>query len=163
MPKLTLVEPPPGKREPVVTGVNHTLMSDHKQPAPGPHDGSRNRSESRDTTVLAGADLGLAVAREVMGWHSDHEQYTDCWVTADGRLTGYYYGRPFSPYRDRNALAEVWKRVEALGLRARYVEALESLLAATQDPDQPIGTWSLHTCNPELACRAALLAVRQER
>jgi hypothetical protein len=114
----------------------------------------------REVVRLSGAELGLAVAREVMHWRSDHEQYTDCWVDADGKLTGYYYGHPFSPYRDRNALAEVWKRIDVLGLRARYLECLDALLRAAHGDDFVGDGWALHTCGTELACRAALLAVR---
>lgn len=110
-------------------------------------------------TQLTRNELGLRVAIEVMNWHSDHEQFADCWVDADGKLTGYYYGRPFSPYRDRNALVEVWKRLEALKLQDVYVRSLGLLLEA-QAGAEANPAWALHTCDPEIACRAALLAVR---
>ena len=132
-------------------------------PAPaGPQmqDLPQNADTIREVAHLTGAELGLAVAQEVMQWRSDHEQHIDCWVDAEGKLTGYYYGHPFSPYRDRNALAEVWKRIDALGLRARYLECIGVLLRAEPGDDHPVDTWALHTCGTELACRAALLAVR---
>jgi hypothetical protein len=123
-------------------------------------DPQQNAAAIREVALLAGAELGLAVAREVMQWRSDHEQYPDCWVDAEGKLTGYYYGHPFSPYRDRNALAEVWKRIDALGLRARYLEFLTMLLRAEHGDDLAVDAWTLHTCGTESACRAAVLAVR---
>jgi hypothetical protein len=123
-------------------------------------DPQQNAAVIREVARLAGPELGLAVAREVMQWRSDHEQYTDCWVNAEGKLTGYYYGHPFSPYRDRNALAEVWKRLDALGLRARYLECIAMLVRAEHGDDLSVDAWTLHTCSTELACRAALFAVR---
>lgn len=123
-------------------------------------DPPQNAAAIGEVARLTGAELGMAVAHEVMQWRSDHEQHTDCWVDADGKLTGYYYGRPFSPYRDRNALAEVWKRIDALGLRARYLECIDVLLRAQNGDDLSVDPWTLHTCGTELACRAALLAVR---
>jgi hypothetical protein len=127
-------------------------------PMPDPQ---QNAAAIREVAHLAGAELGLAVAREVMHWRSDHEQFADCWVDENGKLTGYYYGHPFSPYRDRNALAEVWKRIDALGLRDRYLQWLDWLLHADHGDDAKVGSWTLHTCGTELACRAALLAVRE--
>jgi hypothetical protein len=109
---------------------------------------------------LTRADLGMRVAAEVMHWRSDHEQFADCWVDADGKLTGYYYGRPFSPYRDRNALVEVWKRIDALKLQDTYLKCLVALLGTSAEAGDINPAWALHTCDPELACRAALLAVR---
>ncbi len=95
-----------------------------------------------------------------MQWRSDHEQFPDSWVDAEGKLTGYYYGHPFSPYRDRNALAEVWKRIDALGLRARYLEFLGVLQRAEHGDDLAADPWMLLTCGTEVACRATVLAVR---
>jgi len=95
-----------------------------------------------------------------MCWRSDHEQYADCWVDENDKLTGYYYGRPFSPYRDRNALAEVWKRIDALKLRPQYLHYLELLLRLESGDDGAAYAWALHICSPELASRAAVLAVR---
>jgi hypothetical protein len=139
------------------------VMQDATPNAAPEGEAGRESSARSPVEALSGSELGMAVAREVMRWHSDHEQFTDCWVTEEGKLTGYYYGRPFSPYRDRNALAEVWKRLDALGLRARYMECLESVLGAATLEDRPVDAWSLHTCNPEIACRAAVLAVRTSR
>ena len=81
----------------------------------------------------------------------------------NGKLTGYYYGHPFSPYRDRNALVEVWKRIDALGLRARYIQILEQSLRMTAGGDQQVDFWSVHTVSPDIACRAAILAVRTSK
>lgn len=126
---------------------------DNRQPIPDP-------AAVKAVERLAGSELGMAVAHEVMGWRSDHEQFADCWVDADNKLTGYYYGRPFSPYRDRNALTEVWKRIDALQLRSRYLECIGLLVPSANDNGHPADAWVLHTCEPEVACRAALLAVR---
>jgi len=103
------------------------------------------------------------VATEVMGWRLDHDAYTDSWIDADGKLTGYYYGRPFSPYRDRNALKEVLDRIESLGLCDAYLEELRGLLDADADVLENTVMWALHTCPPDLACLAAIRAVRRSR
>jgi len=131
-----------------------------------PDSAAENRRDQPDAAAiesvqdLSGADLGMAVAREVMQWRSDHEQFADCWVDANDQLTGYYYGHPFSPYRDRNALAEVWKRIDELKLRRQYLECLSLLLQVESGSNQPADAWTLHVCRPEPASRAAVLAVR---
>lgn len=130
-------------------------MQDQPQNVPAEKRALPDVAAIRDVERLSGAELGMAVARELMQWHSDHEQYTDCWVDSAGKLTGYYYGHPFSPYRDRNALGEVWKRIDALGLREHYLACIGALHG-----ERALDAWTLHTCAPELACRAALLAVR---
>jgi hypothetical protein len=147
---LTIVPAPAGRAARIFPAPAGFEMSDSHLSA----------AALRDVAHLSGAELGMAVAHEVMQWRSDHEQHPDCWVSSDGVLTGYYYGHPFSPYRDRNALAEVWKRIDALGLRARYVECLRSVLSTAPGLDAAADEWALHTCSPELACRAAVLAVR---
>jgi hypothetical protein len=148
---------------PLVRAFPHacgTPMSD-QLPSPAARSGDEPEPAAIQAVLaLAGAELGLAVAREVMRWRSDHEQYTDCWVDAEGKLTGYYYGHPFSPYRDRNALAEVWKRLDGLGLRERYLACIGLLLQFLHGETRRLDAWTLHTCDTELACRAALLAVR---
>ncbi len=136
------------------------IMMDPEKPAAEQRQNEAETSGNQDVLILSGPELGMAVAREVMHWRSDHEQFADCWVDDRDRLTGYYYGRPFSPYRDRNALAEVWKRIDELGLRSRYLACLDSVLGAALAEGRAVDAWSLHTCHPEVACRAALLAVR---
>lgn len=106
-----------------------------------------------------GRELGLKVAQKVMGWRLVSDSMTQTWVDEEGELTGYYNGRPFSPYRDRNALVEVWLRVKALGLETIYADQLVRLLSeGSVGPE--VDSWAVHTCSPESACRAALLAVQ---
>lgn len=143
-----------------VAHAGHAVRMFPTAGGPEMQDPQHSANAIREVARLSGAELGMAVAREVMQWRSDHEQHPDCWVDAAAKLTGYYYGHPFSPYRDRNALAEVWKQIDALGLRARYLECIGVLIHAEQGDDHPVDGWALHTCGTELACRAALLAVR---
>lgn len=110
---------------------------------------------------LSGTDLGMCVAREVMGWRLDCDQITDSWVDENDKLTGYYYGRPFSPYRDRNALREVLRRIEQLGMRDEFLERLTRMMAIDSSERTGVAAWALLTCPPELACRAAILTVRK--
>jgi len=160
--KIVMVPGPAGRASRGFPTAGGSSMQDpDNQTADG--SGPPDAAALRAVEQLAGAELGMAVAREVMQWRSDHEQFADCWVDADNKLTGYYYGHPFSPYRDRNALAEVWKRIDALGLRARYVRCLTALQPPQPDDGGVSEAWALHTCCPELACRAALLAVRLSR
>lgn len=107
---------------------------------------------------LKDQELGLKVAQDVMGWRLVSDSMTQTWVDEDGELTGYYNGRPFSPYRDRNALVEVWLRIKSLGLQTIYTGQLVRLLS--EGPVGPeVDSWTVHTCSPETDCRAALLAV----
>ena len=108
---------------------------------------------------ISGHDLGLAVASEVMAWRLAPGGFGEVWVDADGELTGYYNGRPFSPYPDRNALSAVWDRIARLNLTAVYLRFLSRLIEDRQD-DGLADPWAMHCCDPDLACRAALLAVR---
>ena len=104
---------------------------------------------------LEGNQLGLEVARLVMGWRLVSGHHADTWVDSEGALTGYYDGRPFSPYRDRNALVVVWDRIAALGLQPVYARFLSLLVSdGSTDP------WVIQTCDPGQSCRAAILAVR---
>ena len=104
---------------------------------------------------LEGNQLGLEVARVVMGWRLVSGHHADTWVDSEGALTGYYDGRPFSPYRDRNALVVVWERIAALGLQSVYARFLSLLVSdGSTDP------WVIQTCGPGESCRAAILAVR---
>lgn len=106
-----------------------------------------------------GRELGLKVAQKVMGWRLVSDSMTQTWVDEEGELTGYYNGRPFSPYRDRNALVEVWLRIKTLGLETIYADQLVRLLSeGSVGPE--VDSWAVHTCSPESACRAALLAVQ---
>lgn len=161
--KVVVVAGPTGRASRMFPNAPGPLMEDLDKVAANERFEPPDAAAIREVEKLSGAELGMAVAREVMRWRSDHEQFADCWVDTDGKLTGYYYGRPFSPYRDRNALAEVWKRLEALHLRTRYMRCVELLLQAPSGDHHVIDAWALHTCGPEVACRAALLAVRMAR
>lgn len=108
---------------------------------------------------ITGRELGLKVAHEVMGWHLVSDSMTQTWVDEEGELTGYYNGRPFSPYRDRNALVEVWLRIKSLGLETVYTDQVVRLLSESSMGPYA-DSWTMHTCSPETACRAALLAVQ---
>ena len=121
--------------------------------------GGEDREAIATIGGLTGHELGLAVASEVMGWRLVPGGFGEIWIDAEGNLTGYYNGRPFSPYRDRNALASVWERVASLGLTAAYIRFLSILIDDQQD-ERGADPWTMHCCDPDLACRAALLAVR---
>jgi len=128
------------------------------EPAPPVKDGAALAVV--EVEELKGRELGLKVAREVMGWRLVSDAMMEAWVDGEGELTGYYNGHPFSPYRDRNALEEVWHQVEHLGLQTVYSMHLSGLLSSGNEEGIEVDRWMLHTCRPETACRAALLAVR---
>jgi hypothetical protein len=109
---------------------------------------------------LTGAELAVCVATEIMDWRLENDGSAGSWHTAQGEPAGYYYGRPFRPHRDRNALALVWERIEQLQLREAYMEQLLELISLLDSPTEQNGLWSFHVVDPRLASCAALLAVR---
>lgn len=142
-----------GNRSFPAVGRTSVVLTDVTERSPG-------TSEAvLEVLSLKGRELGLKVAQDVMRWRLVSDSMTQTWVDEEGALTGYYNGRPFSPYRDRNALVEVWLRIKSLGLQTIYTGQLVRLLSeGTVGPEAD--SWAVHTCSPETACRAALLAVQ---
>lgn len=113
-----------------------------------------------ETLRLTGPELAVCIATEVMDWRLMQDGNTGSWMTAQDEPAGYYYGHPFRPYRDRNILMDVLKRIDELALRDRYMEQLMDLLSSPATEAGRCDLWSLHTVDPHVASCAALLAVR---
>ena len=107
---------------------------------------------------LTGAELSAAVAREVMGWkyvppviHEpafEHRNIGERWETPVGNLRAV----DWRPYDDRNDTHRLLARCEAIGIGYEVWTRLPE--ECHRDG------WLLLTIDPQIICRAALLAVR---
>lgn len=125
-----------------------------------PTEDAFREGQTEDVLRLTGVELAVCVATEVMDWRLDRGGNKGGWVTAQDSPAGYYFGRPFRPHRDRNALAEVLVRVEKLGLCDDYMNQLLELISLVESPAEQNGLWTFHVVDPRLACCAALMAIR---
>ena len=125
---------------------------------------------------MTGKELGIAVAKEVMGWNqysSDRRWvYPLFSVSSDGLMVAdseeSTLARLWTPWCDMNDAVEVLRMIAQakFSIRERFIKALEEVLPLAEDGKDVIAFtwwWFFYADQPRYILRAALEAVRGEQ